>query len=132
MTLKMRLKINHASLSGEGHLLDRHNYQCKMLLRFDILKLSYLNYAPNSTKALFYACLLERPLPLYTTSYYTSSHFWFNALWLVYFHLFKSLLSEYHFRFTLTFSGTRLRRKAKAFFNVYLDWLFVCFPVTST
>ena len=58
--------------------------------------------------------------PCRFTPLLTSSHFWFDDLWLVYFHLpfFSPPLREYHFWFTPfiftpTFSGTQLGRKTR-------------------
>ena len=41
---------------------------------------------------LFCPFLLLRPLPIYVTALFTLCHFRFNALWLVYLHIFKSFL----------------------------------------
>ena len=66
----------------------------------------------NETRSFFTPFCCEAHFQLHHL--FTPSHFWFNALWLVCFRLFKYFLVwKYHFRFTSfwftpDFSGTRL------------------------
>jgi hypothetical protein len=74
--------------------------------------------SPFFTPHLFYAFLLQRPLPKYTTSQILPSHFQLNAFWLAahYYanpYMLHGCLWEYYFWFLSTFSGTQLWRKAR-------------------
>jgi hypothetical protein len=71
----------------------------------------------------FYAFTLEHPLQIYTTSKFTPPHFWFTALWLVYFHLIKFPPPYGNvFLFMPSFSGKQLR--CGKGLGVYLSSLF--------